>query len=315
MCNLVMSLMDDFIAELERSISNVGATKFWKKKFGDTVFWLSPLTLKGQEAITEMLGNADKIGVNVINETKRVTISNAVVGINDIDLRDFRDGTPSFPSVGRDGKPAKVTLDKYIYNKIAGWSAQLLDDVFSVYSDIMETHQKENLSSIKFENAKDPEVELKELEDKVSELRVSLGKPPLVEKTEETAKEDLQPVQQSQPEAVKEAKPVVEVPFDPFAAVISKRQVPDLPPQIAQAIQSAVQPAPQPVVQSVPQPVVQPSPEKDLTTSNGERIKAYVANPSVSSEVVEGRAEQVRVAPPVIDPVVHNRNPRFQQQR
>lgn len=304
--------MDDFLADLERNISNVGSTKHWKKKFGDVTLWLSPLTLRGQEALTDMLSNADKIGMNVINETKRMTLSHAIVGINEIDLRDFRDSAPKFPVKGRDGNNTNVTLDKYVYTKMVGWSSQLIDDAFSVYSDIMETHQKENLSSIQFENSKDPEVELKELETRVFELRSLLKKPQLVED-----KPELREQRQEASASDEPAKPVVEVAFDPFAAVAARESE-----ARSKTVTEVARPVSEPVAQPPefqqvrsPQPIPDKTPEKDVSLPGVGKVKAYVANPSVQSEVVEAKLEQSVTAPPVIDPVIHNRNPRFQQQR
>jgi len=307
--------MGDFIDDLEKSMSGVGASTVWKKKFGDTVMWLSPITFRGQEAITELLGQADKVGINIINETKRMTLSHTIVGIGDTDLTAYRDGDPIFPSVGRDGRPAKVQLDRYIHHKIMKWSSQLVDDIFNVLGDLMETHSKENLAEIKFENAKDPEQELRELEDRVAELRESLGKPQLVEKSSSTSSsvKAQEEAPADHPEA--QAGPsVLEVPFDPFAAVAAKegardRQVP-APKQPAPAPAMTVEDGP-----TDPFETVEIASEREINIPGVGPVKAYVATPSVPGEVVESRGEQSRVAPPIIDPVSDNRNPRFSQQK
>ena len=315
--------MGDFIDDLEKSMSGVGAQTVWKRKFGDTTVWLSPITFRGQEAITELLGQADKVGINIINETKRMTLAHTIVGMGDVDLTSYRDGDPIFPSVGRDGRPAKVQLDKYIHHKIMKWSAQLVDDIFNVLGDLMETHSKENLAEIKFENAKDPEQELRELEDRVIELRETLGKPQMVEKSSSTSSPTKAPEEApvDRPEAPA-GPPVVEVPFDPFAAVAAKegacdRQV-QAPPQ-----QSSAEPRPAPV-HTPPlgdsdtdpfEAVAANASEREINIPGVGPVKAYVATPSVPGEVVESRGEQSRVAPPVIDPISDNRNPRFSQKR
>jgi hypothetical protein len=178
----------------------------------------------------------------------------------------------------------------------------------------METHQKENLADIKFENAKDPEQELRELEEKVAELRQALGKPQMVEaKPVPEAAPDApeQPAESAPAEPEQQAS--VEVAFDPFAAISMREGAGDRP---------RARPAPEAPPEAPPAPQAAPQPftglpdatERDVVTAKGRKVKAYVANPSVPSEVVESRAEVVRVAPPVIDPGVQSRNPRFQKQ-
>lgn len=320
--------MEDFLADLDKSMSKVGSTVVWKKTFGDVVIWLSPLTLEGQGRITDLIANADQLGVGIINETKRVTLSNAIVGINDYDLREHRDGAPAFPGIGRDGKKTQLTLEKFIYQKLSSWSSQLVDDIFSVLGDLLESHQKENLSGIKFENAKDPEVELAELEERASELREKLGKPQLTEM------KAVKPVSnQSIPEthSVEPKAPVVEVAFDPFAAIAVKErasdrmvqppQPPPVQPQFVQPVQpQPVQPQPVQLVQDSHSPrreVIDPAQElfnapleREVNTAKG-AVTAHVAFPSVSSDVVEPRMAVGPVAPPVIDPGAGGTNPRF----
>ena len=288
--------MDDFLADLERNITNLGSSKYWKKQIGDVVLWLSPITLHGQERVNEILANSENLGMNVINETKRVTLSFSIVGINDIDLREYRNNQPIFPSIGKDGKPTKVALDKYIYNKMQAWSSQFIDDVFSVMADLIQTEQKENLKNIKFENAKDPEEELAELESRVAELRENLGKPQLVEakKVEEKEPEEA-PVINQLP-----SRDVVEVDFDPFAKV-TKQAPASVPGQSQPQV-----PIPQPQA-----PVPQTPIERIVKDPNGNPINAFTSSPSVPNEVVEAPSIQVKSPPPVIDPVVVNRNPRF----
>jgi len=212
---LVMYRMDDFFSELERNLTNVGSSKYWKKEVGDIVIWLSPITTFGQEKVNDLLVNTDSLGLNIINETKRVSLSFSIVGINDIDLREFRDTVPRFPVQGRDGKATKVSLDKFIYHKMNSWSAQYIDDLFSVLTDCLESEQKENLKNIKFENAKDPVEELKELEEKAAEIRSNLGMPKMVE-YKETPKPE--PTPEKEVEAVSETSEVSPE-FDPFTVV------------------------------------------------------------------------------------------------
>lgn len=185
--------MENIFEELERSFNRVGLERLWKRRVGGVTLWFSPISLSGQEKVSELLTNSAAIGSSLVYETKRMSLSHSIVGFNELDLRPYKDGSPCVPSLGKDGKPTKITLDKFIYNKLGTWSAQLVDDAFAIYADILETHQKENLDGVVFENRKDPEVELKELEQKVAELREQLGKPQLVEPdvaSEEVSLED-----------------------------------------------------------------------------------------------------------------------------
>jgi hypothetical protein len=174
--------MNDIFAEIENSLSRIGSTRVYKQNVGGRVLWFSPLTLEGQEKVTELLGQAQTIGVNIVHETKRKTLSLAIVGIDSIDLRPYRDSPALFLQNER-GDKTRVSLDKYLVHKMGDWSAQFIDDAFSVYADIVATDQKENLKEVKFENLKTPAQELKELEEKAATLRESLGLPKLIEAT------------------------------------------------------------------------------------------------------------------------------------
>jgi len=283
--------MDDFLAELERNISNIGSSKCWKREVGDVVLWYSPITLHGQEKVNELLSNAEGLGMNIINETKRITLSFSIVGINDIDLREFRDNVPRFP-VNKDGKNTKVTLDRYIYQKMISWSSQFVDDAFSVLADLVETDQKSNLKNIKFENAKDPRTELKELEARVGELRSTLEMPRLVE---EVLKPD--PTPQESPDSVSDTKNVMSVDFDPFSRLM---------PQKAQ--EPIVTPAP---TVTAPPPVTPPPLDRSIRDSKGNIVQAYSATPSIPEEVIESPRPSLKGPAPVIDSGLVNRNPRF----
>lgn len=296
--------MEDFFAELDASLSNVGSTKLWKRTIGDVVIWMSPITLHGQQKVTEVLNSPDSVGINVINETKRITLSFSIVGINDLDMREYRDNVPRFPVQGKDGKTVKVTLDKYLYQKMTNWSAQFIDDTFAVLADLLESDQKENLKNIKFENQKNSETELTELEARVSVLRSELGKPQLVESKPNEPEVQVAAVSETPQESpATSTKPVVEVDFDPFAkmntnvvspAVASpaaSMPIPEIPDNIAAKAQSTTM-------------------DKQVRDKEGNLINAFVSNPSGVDEVLESRAESVP-ARPVIDPPVMNRNPRF----
>lgn len=168
-----------FFSQLEKTFTNVGTDIIWKRKIGGRDFLLSPIPIPGQEKVNETLSNSS-LKNNVVLESKRVVLSWAIVGLDGLDLTVHRHEIV-FPLKGPDGRDTKVALHKFVYEKLKTWGGQLVDDVFTVYADLLESLQRENLRDVKFENAKDPEAELADLEARVSELRKMLGKPPLVE--------------------------------------------------------------------------------------------------------------------------------------
>lgn len=322
----------DFISELDKTLSNVGTDLYWKKTIGGLELWISPLSVEGQDKVTSAMGRAD-VGLNIVAESKRVTLANAIVGVGETDLREFRGGTPIFPTKGRDGKAVKVPLEQYLYTKMARWGAQFVDDAFEVYADLMETFQKQNLKDITFENAKDPRVELIELEKKVSNLRTQLGLPQLVEEgidpesdkdlTDEETASVLKAEEQFERESAEEPTPP-QGDFDPFKPIEKSSSPPATPP-------APVAPPPSQTPWTPP-PSAHPKPSMSmpavLPKSMTNRIPPgfqpqesspehpLAATPSVPNEVIEikqsGRPSQPL---PVIDRKEVNKNPRFQPRR
>jgi hypothetical protein len=269
----------DFIHDLEAAITNVGSDVSWERKVGGVSLTLSPLTVLAQERVTEQITKME--GPTIIAESKRATLSHAVVGIGGIDLRQYR-GQAVFPSKSRDGKAVSVTLDRYVYDKIGSWGAQFVDDVFEVYSDLMESFQKSNLKDVKFENAKNPYDELVELEMRVHELRGQLGKPHLVEAGQGGDEEpgDEEPAPQPPPAAPEK--------FSPFAKVPDGRPVPAPSVEERSAAIAEVDSG----LEEAFQRAAEPRPER--------------------MDVVDVPAvRQGAVKPPVLDPPPVNRNPRF----
>ncbi len=314
----------DFIAELERTFTNVGTDVFWKKKIGKLEIWLSPLSVTGQERVTAALEKATQ-GVNIVGESKRITLANTIVGVNGSDLREFRNGPLSFPSKNREGKPVNVTLEKYLYDKMAGWSTDYLDDVFSVYADLMESFQKQNLSGVTFENAKDPHLELLELERKASALRAQLGLPPLVEKASSEAQKgpDLEPSPEDIAEAIAEEERLskqgteTQEDFNPFKPIQPQAEPqPEAPAPVSQPVAAARQPPPSPPPQpSMTMPaVLPPNLRRPLPGAAQESSpdRPHIATPSVANEVIEKPAEKP-TGRPQIDQAQGHINPRFSQ--
>ena len=139
----------DFISDLDTTLSNVGTDVHWKRKVGSLELWISPLSITGQEKVTAAVNKAE-LGTNIVGESKRVTLSNSIVGVNEKDLRSYRGGAPAFPSRTKEGKLVNVRLEEYLYSKMANWSAQYIDDVFAVYADLMETFSKENKFEMRY---------------------------------------------------------------------------------------------------------------------------------------------------------------------
>jgi len=332
----------DFIAELDRTFTNVGTDIFWTKKIGKLEIWLSPLSVTGQERVTAALEKA-VAGLNIVGESKKVTLSNVIVGVNSSDLREFRNGAPAFPSKGKDGKAVNVTLEKFLYDKMASWSTDYLDDVFSVYADLMESFQKQNLKDIKFENAKDPHIELQELEQKAAALRAQLGLPPMIEKgTEENAEPTPESVAaaleaEEQLNQEREGQPGQTEDFNPFKTI--EPSVPSVPP-VPEAPQQVAVPAPPqhpihnpqghpPPPRQQPPPSAQPQPNFTMPAVLPANLRRpvpgpaqesspenpHVATPSVPNEVIERPMAKGPAVRPQIDPTQGNRNPRFNPPR
>ncbi len=326
---------DDFIAELDKTLSNVGTDVHWVRKIGNLELWISPLSILGQERVTKAISDA-QLGTNIVGESKRLTLCNAIVGINGSDLREYRNGAAVFPIKNREGKPTKVRLEDFLFYKSQNWSAQYIDDVFAVYADLMETFEKQNLKDIKFENVKDPAVELRDLETKVGSLRAQLGLPPLVESkgeaqpsAEEIARA-IEEEEESDREDSKRSPPGQEESeeFDPFKTVARadqpQRRVP-IPTPTLEEDEPLPDPFPPRPNRSVPAAVpttVPPGVSKKFKVNmppgahpESSPENPYRGTPSVPQEVIDRPAERKVVQPPVINPTAVSVNPRFKRVR
>lgn len=175
----------ELLKSLEEKVTNIGSDELYKKQIGNFLIWFSPLTYTDQGFVQAAL-SATEENLNSINDAKLKALSRSIVGIDDIDLRPYRNGSKVFEisdlSPGNRNKVVKVDLAKYIENKIMGWGQDFVDVAFDVYVDVSESTKKQFLSNVIFDNTKDPRVELAELETKVHELRSQLGLPLLEEK-------------------------------------------------------------------------------------------------------------------------------------
>ena len=177
----------EFLAELDKDLTEVGLDEVWKREVGGRIVWISPVPFDGQGVINERMTD-ETLGVNFAFETKRLTMSYAIAGFGNKDLRPFRTKGPIFPITDREGKTVKVTLQKYIYEKMAVWGDPWIDAVFDVFADLMETHKVETLEKIEFKNNKEPLDELTELELRAGMLREQMGMPQMTEVGSEAAR-------------------------------------------------------------------------------------------------------------------------------
>jgi hypothetical protein len=315
----------EFLKDLEESFSNVGTSEVWKREIGGRTIWFSPISAIGQTKISDTLTNSD-LGSNVILESKRQTLAHAVVGIDEIDLRSYRFAAPQFPIIDpRQKKEVLVELPAYIYSKMNSWGAEFIDDAFRVFADLIESHKNENLKSVKFENVKDPVVELAELEARIAELRSELNMAPLVEASSLPEQVESIPTPPSSLEKDSQSSPPA-VAFDPFATLqrpgeSAKTPLPNVSP--ATPVAPPVSPAPpdKPPIMTVPVPIPTHSPRaRRLIAENGDSPfagresspeKPFQATPSIPDEVVEQPASRAPIAPPILNPKSQNKNPRF----
>jgi len=207
----------------------------------------------------------------------------------------------------------------------------------------METHGKNNVREVKFENAKNPADELGDLMVRVTELRIQLGLPELVEKSVAPTEDEAEAFEETiREQAEADApKPRVEEPeqsFDPFKTVqvtpaaprpSSRPSAPPAPSSPSVSV-SPPPPVPDPVV-TVPVPAppsnrVQmgslPPRARQLADIEGHTPQSspqnpYVASPSVEQAVIERPQREIggQVSAPVIDPIQFGRNPRFNPPR
>lgn len=333
----------DFIAELDRDITNLGIEKVWKRTICGYEISFSPISHTSKQKINEIMLEQEA-GAETLSEAKRLTLSHAIVGIGKHDLKRYHlTEEPVFSIKNREGKTVKVCLSKYLYDKVQDWDDQLFETAFDVYSDLMETHEKESVKDVEFQNMKNPVDELGELMIRVTLLRRQLGLPDLVEAGEQQVAEE--PSVAAAPEAPEEEPAAPEpVPqrkapnararaeelqqemeeFDPFKAVEQRapRQVP--PQRQVQPQPAPRRPAQPPPHQSAPpdRPVIHQR-TQEIADELGESVSAHSASSheaphapryaAAADHVIEtSHQNALPVAPPVIDrPPVTSVNPRF----
>ena len=314
----------DFLDELDKKVSNINLDIFWDKIIGGHKVRLSPIDFTHQMKVKAVLQNNNDEVNNVLDEIKRITISGALTGFDGLDFQNKRQLGKTFKIKGTNGKKDElVDFSELLYRKLAHWDAEFIDLVFEVFTDLMETHRKEMSKDVVFENSKSPREELEELEMKVSELRMRLKLPPLVEAKKLT--EDEVP-ENSEPEESSEESPPDEEEFNPFEKKVSvepesintgleESSVVETPPvsQSTQGSDKELSPIERALQKRVGGPPV--SLTVPVVVPPGSRILAHQAQPSVESDVVEAPAQRKVVDPPIIDPRVdrQNVNPRFKR--
>jgi hypothetical protein len=327
---------EDILSELDRQLTSVNLDKYWVRKIGDFELWLTSIDYTQSNKVKKVLD-----GEFGLEEAKRVTLSSAIVWVNGVDLRPLRAAGKTIKVKDKAGKAELVDLPEYVYRKIANWDVEFVEVVFDVYADVMESHKKDLVKNIVFENVKSPEDVLDDLEQRAASLRARLGKPPLVEAQrldlepgveESVADSQDDPPSEEGPEDApeQEAAPLpvaarqaprvessfhgAEDDFDPFEAVKNAARAP---------APSAVAAAPS-APPSVPVPVPtagQPSAiEEAMARRRGQvpsaapaLLRPLVAQPSVVDEVLEKSAARLVVDPPSVNPAPgsQSRNPRF----
>lgn len=344
---------DDFFEELDRKVSNPVADVSWERTIGGVDIVFAPIDFEHQAKVNETL-QRDDLGTQVLQETKRISMAAAIVGVNGMDLRKL--SGKKLIIQGRDGKKKSVDVAGYMYEKMRGWDSEFLDACFSVFADLMDSHRKKLVDAVAFENAKDPREELLELEARAAEIREGLEMPPLVEVGSEAARTESDFTPEDREELEDQEAPD----FDPFEVQPPPEAPPspappqapsdesleppleDIPEEAFQAAARGEKPSlsdgipvqARPEQPYAPPPVPQPPPGKKQEQSPIQRaiaareagpnrvirgrvdIKGHKAQPSVEQEVVEHPAERVHTQAPKIDrdPAVQNRNPRFARQ-
>jgi len=308
----------DFLSELDKTISNIGTDKTWERTIGGIRVLFSPISYEAQLKINETIQNSD-LGSAILAESKRVTLSYAIVGIGEHDFHEYRDTPPQFPVRDRSGNTKKVSLNDYLYSKMGKWDTQFLDDCFSVFADLMNSHVKENLKDIKFENLKDPLDEMNDLVIRVAEIREQLGLPHLIDPIKEPEKLRVEPeevektidnVGNDLPEErmnipadfAPEFKPDLVVPGLPDSGL----KIEELPESLFEKINNP--PVPPIQIESKP---VEPIRHERMTSAN----KPFTPRSSLSDEVIETKTVVGNASDLKIDKVPENRNPRFSQSR
>jgi len=327
---------DDIIAEIDRELSNVNLDKCWKKQIGDLNLWFSTVSYEHSNLAKKSL--KEEFG---LEETKRVTLSAAIVGFGETDLREYRITGKKFKVKGKDGKQVFLSLQEFIYSRIANWDAEFVDLAYDVFADLMASHNKDLSKNIVFENARTPLEELEELEERAADMRRTLGLPPLVE-----AQRLADAVEEASQEAPPEEEPVrdeapapsaadvdyegAEEDFDPFQAV--KRGAarvarpaepaasdpdpePVRPPRedvsamsddeelpFPKAGASVPVPTPPPAEPRTPSAIESAMAARSRSTPLAPGVPTHVAQPSVPSEVIEKPAAVQVVQPPRFDP-------------
>ena len=211
----------EFLAELDRDLTEIGLDEVWKREIGGRTVWISPVPFAGQAVINEKMTD-ESLGVNFAFETKRLTLSYSIVGIGNTDLRSYRSQGSIFPSQDREGKKVKVTLQRYLYEKMANWGDTWIDATFDVFADLMESHKITALKKIEFENNKPPLDELVELELKAGVLRQEMDMPQMTEVgSEAVGSRTREEIVSPDPDDVspKGDGPGDEIDFDPFRKV------------------------------------------------------------------------------------------------
>lgn len=306
----------DIFDELDAKLSNLGCETIWKRKIGNYLIWISPPNQEAQMMINETMANTD-FGVHAISEIKRTSLSFAIVGIDGVDLSKY----DQFGPFKKGDKQYYLTRQKYLHEKIKKWGAQYIDDVFKVFSDLMETHEKDNLKDIHFENLKEPREELDELEVRAAEIRSRMGLPPLkesapitldmVEERENTKEEpeqttsDANPFNAVPPDVLEKAESTPLLRVDQAQVKVKPIQVPDeIPVEKPKG------------VTRIDEKLEAIQAEMAASAALGSQANPHQSLPSIAQEVIDQPSSRIDPKQVIIDRVpTQNVNPRFAKPR
>ena len=298
---------EDFFKSIDVRLSNIGCDETWRRKIANQEIWFSPISRNDQSSIDETLNKGD-LGIQYLNEAKKHNLSFAIVGIGDIDLRKVEDFYIVDP---REKIKIKVSKEKYLYYKIGGWGTQFVDDVFKVFADLMESHEKSNLKNVNFENSKDPMEELAEIESRAAELRNQLNLPPLVVKDKEAEIKAVEEAVESQEPNFNPFKKVEEPQPEPVA-IVSQPFVNMDGVEIDSSLNKNMS---IPISSDAKQRVEKRAAE--YAQMEGVELPDKTPIPVANPNILDAKIEHKVVDPPVIDrrPSTQSRNPRFSPTR
>lgn len=169
----------DFLESIDKAFTSIGMERRWTRRIAGRDFTFMPITYTGSHRWKDSVIQSVE-STNSILDSRRIMLSEAIVGIGDIDFSNI-DPSEKIFKVTVDGKSRAMNIREYLAHKMLGWDSQLIEDIFNVYADITESFSTENLKDVVFENVRDPKARLADLTSQVNELRSELNLEPLID--------------------------------------------------------------------------------------------------------------------------------------